>query len=98
VNYPGLRICGGGDLLIDHSESDLEGCRVVAAANLTTGSLALQKFDTFNNMLDVAYLPFTNGALCLALNNDPVIDKRNLIAFPISMTNSFTLYTPPLTW
>ena len=98
VNYPGLRICGGGDLLIDHTESDLESCRIIAAANLTTGPLALQKFDIFANKLEVAFLPFTNGALCLALNNDPIIDKRNLIAFPISMTNNFTLYAPPLTW
>ncbi len=98
VNYPGLRICGGGDLLIDHSESDLEGCRIIAAANLTSGPLALQKFDSFANKLDIAYLPFTYGALCLALNNDPVIDKRNLIVFPISMTNNFLVYAPPLAW
>lgn len=98
VNYPGLRICGGGDLLIDRTESDLESCRVIVAANLTTGPLALQKIDSFANKLNVAYLPFTNGALCLALNNDPVIGKRNLIAFPIAMTNNFTLYAPPLAW
>jgi len=98
VNYPGLRICGGGDLLVDHGDSDLESCRIVAAANLTTGPLALQKFGTFANKLEVAYLPFTNGALCLALNNDSLADKRNLIAFPISMTNNFTLYSPPLNW
>lgn len=98
VNYPGLRICGGGDLIIDRNEPELALCRAVAAANLTTGPLGMQKIDSFGNKLDYSSIDLSHGALCLALNNDPNVGTRSVVIFPIAMTNNFVMYGPPIEW
>ncbi len=97
VSYPGLRIAGGGGLMIDRVDADLERCRVVAVANLASGGLGFQKFDFYANLLNFAYVP-APGELCFAMNNDFYAGKRHIYAFPIAEANSYNAYQAPAGW
>jgi hypothetical protein len=95
AGYPGLRITVGGDLMLDRmGDPETVRCRIVAAANIITGPVALSKFDFYANILNQSAFP--GAVICLAMNNDPLEHRRHIVAFPLSETNKYRVFGVPL--
>ncbi len=98
TEVPGLRRLIGGDILVDHADGDAEAeCRLLCFGNTLGGTAArLTRLDVWCQTLAIEHL--SQGYACVALNNLPDVGDRSLILFPLTESQTYSMYLAPPAW